>query len=277
MRFRAIFNTKDRYRPLLGTHERWRASGRVLKLSKRAMLRLEWIIYYHTKANKSAALTSRHFGIARKVFYDWFNRFDELNLASLEDRSRRPHTLRTKQYTVLEVTRLRELRRLYPTLGREKLAVLYTELHGQAIKPWSLRRIICDYQLHATRAVRVRRPWGQRQGFVKRRVTELAKQPFPGFLLEVDTIVIYYAGGKRYILTAVDHHSRVAFARMYKTKHARNAADFLRRLVVLWAARSATSISTTALSLKRSSERQPLSLVLTSTTLAPTRPRTSPS
>lgn len=40
-------------------------------------------------------------------------------------------------------------------------------------------------------------------------------------------------GGKRYILTAVDHHSRLAFARMYSTKHARNAADFLKRLVIL--------------------------------------------
>jgi hypothetical protein len=198
VRFRAIFNTNDRYHPLLEKHDRWWATARILKLSKRARLLLEWIIYYHAKANKSAALTARHFGIARKVFYDWFNRFDELNLASLEDRSRRPHTLRTKQYTPSEAIRIQELRRIYPTLGRDKLAVLYAEQYGSSIKPWSLRRIIHDYQLFAERAVRTKRTHGNGKpaGLRKKRIFDLQKQPFPGFLLEVDTIVTYFAGGK---------------------------------------------------------------------------------
>jgi transposase InsO family protein len=149
------------------------------------------------------------------------------------DRSRRPHTLRTKQYTAVEVGRVQELRAKYPTLGRDKLALLYAEEYRVPVKVWSLRRIIHDYQLEAERAVRSKRKRAQARGIRKKRVTELERQPFPGFLLEIDTIVIYYTGGKRYILAAVDHHSRVAFARMYPTKHARHAADFLRRLVVL--------------------------------------------
>jgi len=220
-------------KPILTKYQRWRARAKALKLSKAARTRLEWLIHYDQKEN--AALTTRHFGISRKVFYTWKNRFDELDLTSLEDRSRRPHSLRSKQYTVQQIQRVQQLRELYPTLGREKLAILYLEHYSQTISSWSLRRIIHDYQLFAQRAVRTRRARGNASasGRRKKRVTELLKQPRPGFLLEVDTIVLYYTGGKRYIVTAVDHHTRVAFARMYTTKAARNAADFLRRLVVL--------------------------------------------
>ena len=38
---------------------------------------------------------------------------------------------------------------------------------------------------------------------------------------------------KRYIFTAIDRHSKVAFARMYKSKSSYNAADFLNRLCYL--------------------------------------------
>ena len=48
--------------------------------------------------------------------------------------------------------------------------------------------------------------------------------------MHIDTIVIYWGSEKRYILTAVDHCTRIGFARMYSTKSSRSAADFLKRL-----------------------------------------------
>ena len=41
---------------------------------------------------------------------------------------------------------------------------------------------------------------------------------------------IYEGKLKRYILTAVDHASKLGYARMYKNKSSRSAADFLYRL-----------------------------------------------
>ncbi|MCG2719486.1 MAG: hypothetical protein L6266_01955, partial [Nanoarchaeota archaeon] len=35
---------------------------------------------------------------------------------------------------------------------------------------------------------------------------------------------------KRYILTGIDCHSKIAFARMYTTKNSKNAKDFLLRM-----------------------------------------------
>jgi len=56
------------------------------------------------------------------------------------------------------------------------------------------------------------------------------KEGRPCFLFHIDTIVIYWNGLKRYILTGVDHVSKLGFARMYKNKSSRSAADFLYRL-----------------------------------------------
>jgi transposase InsO family protein len=54
-----------------------------------------------------------------------------------------------------------------------------------------------------------------------------------GFLLCLDTIVRYWCGQKRYILTAIDRHAKIAFARMYTNHHSSSTADFLYRLYYL--------------------------------------------
>lgn len=66
---------------LLDPHERWRRVAKILKVSKNACLRLEWIIYHHE--GHSVTETARHFGITRKTFYRWFKEFDPENLLSL--------------------------------------------------------------------------------------------------------------------------------------------------------------------------------------------------
>ena len=53
------------------------------------------------------------------------------------------------------------------------------------------------------------------------------KERRPRFLFRLDTIVIYWNGLKRYILTAMDHATKLGCARMYKNKSSRSAADSL--------------------------------------------------
>ena len=65
---------------------------------------------------------------------------------------------------------------------------------------------------------------------IKKRVTELLKEKRSGFLVALDTIVLYWLGAKRYILTAVDEYGKLALARMYSSKHSKHAKDFLKRL-----------------------------------------------
>lgn len=64
-------------------------------LSKEGLRRLFWIDWYFSHG-ENAELTCRHFGIAKSVFYRWFNRYDKRNLQSLEfdSKTRRPLKVR---------------------------------------------------------------------------------------------------------------------------------------------------------------------------------------
>ena len=52
----------------------------------------------------------------------------------------------------------------------------------------------------------------------------------PGDLIEIDTIVKFTWGIKRYIVTAVDIHSRYSFAMVYKRHDSVSAKDFFKKL-----------------------------------------------
>ena len=73
---------------LLNKYQRWKKIAQTLKLSKEAKRKLEWIIYYYTRANQNILKTSRHFDISPKTFYKWFKRFqDGKNFIALEEKS----------------------------------------------------------------------------------------------------------------------------------------------------------------------------------------------
>lgn len=223
--FRHIFEQRSRY----GKYGRWRAVAKVQQASGTAILRLEWMIYYET-TGKNALFTSRHFGIAPKTFWKWRKRFDETNPLSLEDQSRAPKTRRQPEITPLQESRVVDLRRRYLRYGKEKLAIKYAMLYQEEISAWKVQRVIQKYGLyyHPAQSYRTqqKRLWATR----KKRITELTLKKQVGFLFRLDSVVRYWAGTKRYILTAIDTASRLAFAHMYTNHSSAAAADFLQRL-----------------------------------------------
>lgn len=218
--------------PRLDTYDRWRSVAKVLALSREAFQRLEWIIFYQTKAQRNARLTCRHFGIVPKTFYKWLNRFDASNLRTLEDQSKAPTQVRQKEFTPMQYVRVVSLRKQYIRYSKFKLLALYRQSYpdDQAISAWKIQCIIQRAQIyyHPKKQQRINR---KRQLSQKRkRITELKQRNVNGFLLCLDSIVIYCKSTKRYILTAIDKYAKVAFARMYTTHSSYNARDFLYRL-----------------------------------------------
>ena len=211
-------------------HAHWRKVVKTLNRSKRARQRLEWIIFYERTNPRNARKTCRHFGIAPKVFYDWLGRFDPANLRTLEDKPRGPHRRRQRQITPEEESRIVALRKQHIRWGKMKLQRIYQTTYGQSISSWKIQYTIRKYQLYFHPARNTQLQAKRKRSQAKKRITELTKRPFPGYLIALDAIVIYWGGLKRYILTAIDVTSKIAFARMYTTKSSRSAADFLRRM-----------------------------------------------
>lgn len=222
---------------LLDEYERWRQVARILKISKDARLRLEWIIYYYE--GYDATQTARHHGISRKTFYKWLGQFDRDNLYSLyklEDKSTAPKQVRQREITSIQEQRIIKLRKKYIRYGKMKLAKIYEATYQEKISSWKVQKVIESYQLYynPVKSARIARKRVKAQK--KKRITELNLdklswyQKTSGYIICLDTIVIHWNSVKRYIFTAVDKYGKVAYARMYKSKSTQNSEDFLYRL-----------------------------------------------
>ena len=215
-------------------HVTWREVADLLGLKTQERLRVEWMVFYHTAGRENVTVTAHHFGISRKTFHKWLKRFKDskYNVKSLADQSRTPARKRTWQVTLTQEDRIRRLRNRYPHYGKKKLKVLYEKEYSEEISTWKIERVIRRYKLypdqHKQERTAMKRARARQKP--KKRITQLVKEGRPWFLFHVDTIVIYWGNVKRYILTAVDHTTKLGYARMYRNKSSRSAADFLYRL-----------------------------------------------
>jgi len=219
---------------LLDRHKRWRKMAELMHLSRAARGRLEWIIFWEKNRN-DVSLTARHFGIARKTFYKWTARFDKLALRGLEDESRVPRRKRSRMYTARQYDRVVCLRREHLRYGKMKLLELYRRQYpnDHTLSSWKIQCIIKASGLYYEPVKQARINRKRSVARTRKRITELERKPSSGFLLCLDSIVKYWGGTKRYIITAIDRHTKVAFARMYATHSSASARDFLHRLHLL--------------------------------------------
>lgn len=201
-------------------------------LSREAAQRLKWFDYYRNTGD--ASLTCRHFDISRKTFYKWRARYDPHNLVTLEDRDRAPVQRRQREISPLQESRIVALRRERIRYGKMKLARRYEQRYGETISTWKIQKVIEKRNLYYNPVKTAKIAKKRRNSIKKRRITELKKKKRTGFLICLDVIVIHWNGCKRYIFTAIDHYSKIAFARMYTTKSSFNGQDFLQRLYVLF-------------------------------------------
>jgi len=215
-------------------YEFWRKVAELTGLSAKERLRVEWMVFYHTTAQENATLTARYFGISRKTFHKWLRRFKDskYDVRSLVDQPRVPQHRRKWEVTLIQEDRIRQLRKKHPYYGKKKLKVLYQKEYSEEISTWKVERVIRKHELYPDRkkAERIAQKRARARQRPKKRITQLVKEGRPCFLFQLDTIVIYWGNVKRYILTAIDHASKLGYARMYRNKSSRCAADFLYRL-----------------------------------------------
>lgn len=203
------------------------------KLSLAAQLKLEWIIFYHTVGKENVTLTAKHFGIARKTFYKWLSRFDERNLSSLEEQSRAPEHVRTREISFLQRDRIKRLRKKHMRWGKMKLQKRYSQTYGEYSSSWKIQKVIEEERLYCDKVrhkkQQKRRKQAQKQQ--RKRITEFVKKQEVNHLWHVDTVVFTLShGGYRYLLTGIDEVSKIAYAKLSTTHSSKQAADFLRRL-----------------------------------------------
>jgi transposase InsO family protein len=122
-----------------------------------------------------------------------------------------------------------DLKHAFPAWGREKVRALYQARYHEPITSWYIARATRAYKLYCPG--RPKPQHHSKTAYIKKKITELRSTPsHTGFLIHFDTIVLHLQGVKRYILTGIDHASRLSYAWVYKTHTSGSARDFLLRL-----------------------------------------------
>jgi len=201
-------------------------------LSSKAQLKLEWIIFYYSLGNGDATKTAKQFGISRQTFHKWLRRFKQQDLKGLEEVSKAPLKTRKRDISMLQRVRVKKLRTKYPRYGKMKLVSIYKQDYQDIVSSWKIQKIIEEDRLYFD-AVTVQKHYKRRLRSIKRqKITKLVKEKKVNFLWHVDTVILTLSdGGYRYLITAIDEVSKLAYARLYSTHTSRNARDFLERLV----------------------------------------------
>lgn len=173
------------------------------------------------------------FGISRRTLYRWrsalakrqgqLNALDPLSTAPKE-RRRRIVLPEVEQYIIKE-------REEHPRLGKAKLAVLL-RTEGHFVSESYVGRVIADLKkrhlISSTRKLSYYARSGayREQPVFKRKKLRRAHKRG----MELDTIIRFVDGTKRYILTAIDVERKFAFAGAYTSHTSASAADFLEKL-----------------------------------------------
>ena len=199
------------------------------RLSKRAKQRLKWLDYRKTH---TVTQTCRHFDLPRSTLNRWAKRFDPGNLATLEDRSSRPRTMRQRTWGRREVAAVLAVRTEHPRWGKTKLAVLLARqgivlavsMIGRILGYLRQRRLlVAPQRVRATPRARHARPHAQR----KPKGVPIPKE-CPGDLIEIDTMRLApLPGVVRYHFSAVDVVSRFGVVGVRGVATAGTAKDFL--------------------------------------------------
>ena len=72
-------------------------------------------------------------GMSRSTYYRWLKRYNELGLDGLEEKSKKPHNVRTAQWTKETEKLVLKVRRKYRLWGKYKLSVIIKREYDHTI------------------------------------------------------------------------------------------------------------------------------------------------
>ena len=178
-----------------------------------------------------AAMTA--FEVSRPTLFRWKQALERQqgHLDALDPKSRAPRHVRQRQYPDGLLEKIIAFREEHPRLGKKKLAVLLGVSESYA------GRCLSDLRKRGLLPVVKKLSFSARTGRVfehERRYRKKLRRPKGQKRgMELDTVIRFVDGTKRYLLTAIDVERKFAFASAYTGHSSASAADFLRKVVAV--------------------------------------------
>lgn len=178
------------------------------------------VLQYAAERPRNVARTCRHFGISRRAFYKWKQRYEAFGEAGLYDRSRTPrHSPRATPREV--VSKILYLRQHYH-FGPARIAAYLKRFHRLTVAPSSVHRLLSKHGMN-------RLPANQKH---RRHTTRWKRyeKAQPGQRLQVDVKFLERIPGTQkrlYQFTAIDDCTRIRILKVYDACNQRTAIRFI--------------------------------------------------
>ena len=191
-------------------------------------MRLRILIFWEKHGDEA---TMEAFRVSRRTLYRWQQslRSAQGKLNGLDKKSTAPQRRRTRRISPELETKIIELRRSHHRIGKKKIASLCHIAASQA------GRILSDLKkrglLPRYAKVSVQGGTGRTHERVRRMHRKIRRPHIGKKGLEIDTIVRFVGGTKRYIYTAINLEDRFAFGGAYTKHSSATATDFLTKLI----------------------------------------------
>lgn len=232
------------YLPLLGSrYTRFMKQLEITKHPERETIekRVKILSFFDTYG---AAATKEAFGTSRSTVFGWKKLLRDANgkLLSLAPGSRAPKNKRTRETHIAIVQYIANYRRDHPGVSKEtikpELDEYCREVGLAVISESTIGRVIADLKkagkLPKSNKIGLSGSTGK---LLEKQVRKTAKKDrvgsykpdSPGDLVQIDALVFFVFGVRRYILTGIDLKTRFAFAYGYKTLSSSTAKDFLKK------------------------------------------------
>lgn len=163
----------------------------------------------------NVAEACRRHRVSRQYYYKWKARYDG-TLDSLLDRSRRPQS-HPRQLTCAEAALVERVARQHKTRGLYHLHYLLVTQHGFRRSVGAVYKALKRAGFYAPRKRKRRRKYKRYE------------QPWPGANVQIDVLYVPQIRCRQeYQYTAIDEHSRLRYAAIYRENTPRQATRFLR-------------------------------------------------
>lgn len=197
-------------------------------ISEKAKKRVKILAFWEKFGDQA---TKEAFGASRRTLFRWQKKLEESlgKLEGLNPQSTAPLARKKRIVSEEIINKIIELRTLHPRLGKEKIQVLLkTSEYSKSVS--TIGRIISDLKKKGRIPNKVKLSYFATTGNLIERSYKRKKKlrrPKGYRVLEVDTVVRFIDGKKRYLVTGVDTEKRTAFAACYTNHGSFSAGDFL--------------------------------------------------
>jgi transposase InsO family protein len=179
--------------------------------------------------------TKEAFKVSERTLFRWQKKLEEKGgkLEALNNHSRAPKTRRVRRTSEVLQSRIIYLRALHPRIGKAKLTPLLKK-EGHKVTESTVGRILTDLKKKDLLPTYGKVSLSAKTGriIVDTHVykKKLRKPKGLDECIQVDTVVRFVDGIKRYIVTAINTKNRFAFAYTYTNHLSLAASDFIKKL-----------------------------------------------